>query len=261
MTNHTKLSRLEAYLDDAVATSIFPPMLVPSGFQSDLGLGAGEITFFNPNTPNAVPRALNTQSPNVHQLITFAIEKTEKKIEQQTDRALFAPLAGVDRVQDMKATVANILTSYAARVSSPQYSRLVSEFLEPVVRKTIVGLNKHSRLEVEYVNEYGVSFITPFQIALNHNKKEVLENFLNAFIPLAQIDPSVLGVFKPAEAAYDLGRSLGISASWLRSPQEYAKLQAEQQQQQAAMAQQQQALDTSQVLLNSAKAQQISSGV
>lgn len=178
---------------EAAQQKIFPPMLVPEGFQGNIGWGAGEVTTFNPLNVSARPSPLfqnNAQSQDAQ----WQIERLEAAINGACDTNLFMPLLQVKDPQYMKATVAQMIESYSARVSSTAYTRLIEQFLEPLVRRCYALLIEEKILPP--LRDYFVMFNTPFQILLDRHQPALFTEFLQTVaIPLAQIDPSVLDSF------------------------------------------------------------------
>lgn len=239
---------------------IFPPMLLPDGFVGDVGFGPGEITTFNPLNTDAIPRPLFTNAATGNET-KWQVERLEKNIMSLCDVSLFAPLAGIDRPQDMKATVAGMLESYAARIAAPAYSRLVEEFLEPVVGRCLDMLITAGVVEKSFRGEDGrpgVKFINPFQTNLNRQTPQLLSEAINALLPLIQLDPMIANIFDTWLIAQDVCGDVGLNPKWIRSKADLDRMrkaqeQAQQVEQQKANAETANIMSGTQ--LNQAKAQ------
>ena len=104
---------------------------------------------------------------------------------------LFAPLLQVKDPQYMKATVAQMIEAYSARIASPAYTRLTEEFLQPVVMRCY-ELLRDEKL-VPALDDFSIKFTTPFQMLLDRHQPTLFSEFMQTIaIPLAQIDPDVM---------------------------------------------------------------------
>lgn len=243
---------------EAAQQKIFPPMLVPEGFTGNIGWGAGEVTSYNPLNVNARPQPLFTQVAQ-SQDAQWQVKRLEKNIQDVCDVNLFMPLIQVENPQYMKATVAQMIETYSARIASPVYTRLTEQFLEPLVRRCYSLLVEEGILPD--LNTYYVQFNTPFQILLDQHQPQLFTEFMqNVVIPLAQIDETVLDGL---DIDYIFRRSIldiGCDPHYAKPESEVENIreqraQAEQQQQQQEIA-----LQASQVQKNLAEAQGINYG-
>lgn len=246
-------------LSELADQKIFPPMLVPDSFVGDVGFGAGEITTFNPlGGDHVVPRPLHQSAGARGDDTKWQVERLEKNIMSLCDVALFAPLAGVDRPQDMKATVASMLESYSARIAAPAYSRLVEEFLQPVVMRCLDLLIENGVVD-KHFREHApkIQFVTPFQINLDRRKPELFAQALSILTPLMQLDPVLAQGLDSAQIFQDVLEAYGLPVAWARDDNFMQNLRKEMQK--AQMVQEQKAsAETSNImsdtLLNTAKA-------
>lgn len=214
-------------LAEAAQQKIFPPMLVPEGFQGNIGYGAGEVTTFNPLNIQARPSPLFQQASQTSDC-QWQIERFERVINEACDVNLFMPLLQVKDPQYMKATVAQMIESYSARISSTAYTRLIEQFLQPLVDFCYNTLVQHGY--VRPFRDYHIQFCTPFQILLDRHQPTLFTEFLQTVvIPLSQIDPSVLDSL---DADYIFRRSMldiGLSPKYSRPETKVKQMRRERQ--------------------------------
>ena len=214
-------------LAEAAQQKIFPPMLVPEGFQGNIGYGAGEVTTFNPLNIQARPSPLFQQASQTSDC-QWQIERFERVINEACDVNLFMPLLQVKDPQYMKATVAQMIESYSARISSTAYTRLIEQFLQPLVDFCYNTLVQHGY--VRPLRDYHIQFCTPFQILLDRHQPTLFTEFLKTVvIPLSQIDPTVLD---SVNADYIFRRSMldiGLSPKYSRPEAKVQQMRRERQ--------------------------------
>lgn len=190
LSDQVELTNCLKALSEAAMQKIFPPMLVPEGFTGDINWGFGGVTTFNPLNIQAKPTPLFSNAMQSTEM-QWQIQRLETNINKSCDMDLFAPLLQVKDPQYMKATVAQMLESYSARIASPAYTRLIEEFLEPLVRRCYELLADAGM--VPLLDEYKVKFTTPFQMLLDRHQPSLFAEYMQTIvIPLAQTDPMVL---------------------------------------------------------------------
>ena len=138
------------------------------------------------------------------------------------------PLLRVKDPQYMKATVAQMIESYSARISSTAYTRLIEQFLQPLVDFCYNTLVQHGY--VRPLRDYHIQFCTPFQILLDRHQPTLFTEFLQTVvIPLSQIDPTVLD---SVNADYIFRRSMldiGLSPKYSRPEAKVQQMRRERQ--------------------------------
>jgi hypothetical protein len=101
----------------------------------------------------------------------------------------------------------------------------------------------------EIGGDVDIEYVSPLNRAQRAEEGVAILRTLEAVTPLAQIDPSVMMIFKPDEIARELSEINGVPAKILRSKEEIEQMKMEQAQQAEA----QQLLAAAPVIANSAK--------
>lgn len=146
---------------------------------------------------------------------------------------------------------------------APTMSRQQNEFLGPMTERELDILARQGRLPemppelLEAEGEYDIVYDSPLSRAQRAEEASGYNRTMEALIPLAQIDPSVLGVFDTEEVARTLAQLHGMPARMLKSSE---RIQQEKEAQ-AAQMQAQQLLEAAPAIANTqktmAEAQQI----
>ena len=127
----------------------------------------------------------------------------------------------------MKATVAQMIEAYSARIASPAYTRLIEEFLEPVVRRCYELLKDNGL--VPALDDFNIKFTTPFQMLLDRHQPTLFAEFMQTIvIPLAQMDPLTLQSLDTDFILRDGIRSIGMPSKILKSESEIDALRRQQ---------------------------------
>lgn len=236
-------------LSESAMQKIFPPMLVPEGFDGNIDWGFGGVTTFNPLNVQNKPTPLFQNMMQANEM-QWQIQRLESNIQKSCDMDLFAPLLQVKDPQYMKATVAQMIESYSARIASPAYTRLLEEFLEPVVFRCYDLLSNENLVPV-LTNDFKIKFTTPFQMLLDRHKPTLFAEFMQTIaIPMAQIDPSVLQALNTDFILRDGIKALGMDTKNLKTEAEIKQIRTAQQNAQNQSDALTQALGASQIQKN-----------
>lgn len=226
LSDQTELTNCLKALSEAAMQKIFPPMLVPEGFNGNIDWGFGGVTTFNPLNIQAKPTPL-FQNMMQSTEMQWQIQRLEQNIHKTCDMDLFAPLLQVKDPQYMKATVAQMIEAYSARIASPAYTRLIEEFLEPVVRRCYELLKDNGL--VPALDDFNIKFTTPFQMLLDRHQPTLFAEFMQTIvIPLAQMDPLTLQSLDTDFILRDGIRSIGMPSKILKSESEIDALRRQQ---------------------------------
>lgn len=146
---------------------------------------------------------------------------------------------------------------------APTASRITHEFTGPLIEREIDILSRQGFLPempgelLEAKGEYRVQYDSPLARAQRSEEAVGYSRTMEQIIPLAQIDNSILKIFKGVEIGRGLAQINGMPSRWLKDDNELAAEQA----QEAQAAQAQQLLEAAPVISQSqknlAQAQQI----
>jgi hypothetical protein len=156
---------------------------------------------------------------------------------------------------NMTATEAMLRAQEKGALLAPTMGRQQSEMLGPLIERELDILSRAGVLPPmpEALKEIGgnvdIEYVSPLNRAQRAEEGVAILRTLEAVTPLAQLDPSVMMIFKPDEIARELSEINGVPAKILRSKEEIETMKFEQAQQAEA----QQLLQAAPVIANSAK--------
>ena len=155
----------------------------------------------------------------------------------------------------MTATEAMLRAQEKGALLAPTMGRQQSEMLGPLIERELDILARAGMLPAmpdilrEREGEVDIEYVSPLNRAQRAEEGVAIMRTLESVTPLAQIDPSVMMIFKPEEIARELSEINGVPSKILRSPEEVEAMKAEQQQAMQA----QQLLQAAPVMANAAK--------
>ena len=137
-----KLGFLNKQMDVLAEKAANPPILAPASLEGEIGVGALDVTYVNDLDPNRSPREWATQGR--YDIGKDRIEMKRAAIMEVMHGDLFRMFAEIDRT--MTATEANLRQAEKVMQFSPTFSRLTSEFLDPLVRRVFAMLWRNGKL-------------------------------------------------------------------------------------------------------------------
>lgn len=156
---------------------------------------------------------------------------------------------------NMTATEAMLRAQEKGALLAPTMGRQQSEMLGPMIERELDILARAGILPpmpqklAELGGEIDIEYISPLNRAQRAEEGVAILRTLEAVTPLAQIDPSVMMIFKPDEIARELSEINGVPAKILRSKEEVEEMVNAQAQQAEAQA----LLQAAPIAANSAK--------
>jgi len=156
---------------------------------------------------------------------------------------------------NMTATEAMLRAQEKGALLAPTMGRQQSEMLGPMIERELDILARANVLPpmpealVELGGDVQIEYVSPLNRAQRAEEGVAILRTLEAVTPLAQIDPTVMMIFKPEEIARELSEINGVPAKILRGKEEVAAMKAQQQQQAEAQA----LLQAAPIAANSAK--------
>jgi hypothetical protein len=143
---------------------------------------------------------------------------------------------------NMTATEAMLRAQEKGALLAPTMGRQQSEMLGPLIERELDILARAGVLPAmpEVLREAGgdveIEYVSPLNRAQRAEEGVAILRTLEAVAPLAQIDPSVMMIFKPEEIARELSEINGVPAKILRSQEEVEQLKQAQAQEAEAQA-------------------------
>jgi len=156
---------------------------------------------------------------------------------------------------NMTATEAMLRAQEKGALLAPTMGRQQSEMLGPMIEREIDILARAGVLPpmpealVERGGDVQIEYISPLNRAQRAEEGVAILRTLESVMPLAQLDPSIMMIFKADEIARELSEINGVPAKILRDKEEVAEMMAQQQQQ----AEMQQLLQAAPLAAQSAK--------
>ena len=156
---------------------------------------------------------------------------------------------------NMTATEAMLRAQEKGALLAPTMGRQQSEMLGPLIERELDILSRSGILPpmpealVERGGEVDIEYVSPLNRSQRAEEGVAILRTLEAVTPLAQLDPSVMMIFKADEIARQLADINGVPAKILRSKEEMEAMMEEQRQQAEAQAM----LQAAPIAANSAK--------
>jgi hypothetical protein len=156
---------------------------------------------------------------------------------------------------NMTATEAMLRAQEKGALLAPTMGRQQSEMLGPLIERELDILGRSGILPpmpealLERGGEVDIEYVSPLNRSQRAEEGVAILRTLESVIPLAQLDPSVMMIFKADEIARQLADINGVPAKILRSPEEMQAMMEEQRQQ----AETQALLQAAPIAANSAK--------
>lgn len=188
--------------------------------------------------------------------IDIGMDQMEQRRKVINDAFLITLFQILVESPNMTATEAMLRAQEKGALLAPTMGRQQSEMLGPMIERELDILARAGQLPpmpealVEAGGEVQIEYVSPLNRAQRAEEGVAILRTLEAVTPLAQIDPSVMMIFKPTEIARELSEINGVPAKILRSEEEVEAMKMEQQQEMQA----QQLLQAAPIAANSAKA-------
>lgn len=250
------LNELEKTTLVALQKGIDPPMQMPSdGFLGPLNIGPGQITYFRAGLgPNDRATPLFTAvRPELG-------EAKESQKREMIRRAFFldifelaGPVAEDGDVLHMSATEVASRRQDRLQVLGPALSRLESEYLGPLIFRTL-NVMLRNRMVFEpppEITDVGlqIRYVNPLSIAQRAPEVGSISQAISIMAPVAQLDPSVMDNFDFDSMARITADRLRVPIEVIRPPEDVAAIRA----QRAEAAQKREEAEQAEMLSGAAK--------
>lgn len=162
--------------------------------------------------------------------VRLSIEMMDKEREIIGSAFMLDVFRALVENPQMTATQALELMQERATIMSPIGGRLESEGLGPITERELDLLQRAGQLPemppelIEAQGEYKIEYTSPMRKAMRASEAIAISRTLEAIMPLAQVDPSVLDVFDMEATARELADISGYPVTGLRSPEAVAAM-------------------------------------
>jgi hypothetical protein len=187
--------------------------------------------------------------------VDIGMDMMEQRRKVINDAFLITLFQILVEAPNMTATEAMLRAQEKGALLAPTMGRQQSEMLGPMIERELDILARAGILPAmpealaEMGGEIEIEYVSPLNRAQRAEEGVAILRTLEAVAPLAQIDPSVMMIFKPEEIARELSEINGVPAKILRTKEEIDSMK----QAQAEESQAQQLLAAAPVLSQSAK--------
>jgi hypothetical protein len=239
-----QLNFLEKQLDALAELTAFPRILIPAGFDGDIDLRAGGVTYFDPNNPNSTPKEWGTGGR-----YDVGVARAEWK-RNAINEAFHVDLFKMFAMLEKQMTAREVAERSAEKLIqfSPTFARMTTELFNPMLRRVFAVLARQGKFPPPPQQLAMVGFIPEPEIAYNSRIALAIKQLENAafvrtsemLLPYAKIRPEMLDNFDFDEICRDMARNDGLPARWLLDEEIVAQTRAAraQAQQQAMQAEQ-----------------------
>lgn len=212
-----------------------PPILAPNDFSFDIDFSAGGITYYDPTDPNSMPK--EWQQAGRYDIGLDRLNNKRETIRQLFFVPMIEMFANLDK--NMTATEANLRQQEKISQFSPTFTRLTTEFLNPMLENIfdvllIQGAFGELPADLEGL-DYKITYKSKIAIMLQQQGAQNFLQYFQAVSSIAQVDPSVLGEINFPRSSRELAKSFNVPLDYLvteMEKQEIQQAQAEAQEQQ-----------------------------
>lgn len=226
-------SFLNELADLATEKEVFPPLLAAASLEGEIAQGALEVTYVEQNTGENVGNALRElHSGGRMSTLQWRLEAKQAAIERAFYVDLFKLFSR--RVQErgpLTATEASLVAGEKLTQFSPVYGRIMSEMVDPVVRRVFGVLLRNGRLgkppqsmvegATGRVVMPAITYRNRIALAMKAKENGALIQFFELMLPVLQTFPQMAGtVWNALEgktAVRDLLRNSGTPERWIAS--------------------------------------------
>ena len=256
------MNEVEKVYLKGVQKAIAPPMFVPdSGLLDPLDTTPDAINYYNVGIGG---KDMIFPAPNAGR-VEYAQDLSAKLIGSIKEGffldvlELPGPTAPDGDVMRFSATEVSVRMRQRMPVLGPLLARQETEFLDPLIRRTVNILMRSMMLGpmpavLEDVG-YRIEYLNPISISLRSGEVNSMVQLFEMIMPLAQIDQTIPMYFDTQRILKNTAEVLQVPPSNLRSEEEVQEIIKRQQQQQQIAMEQQQAQVMAQVDESQANAQ------
>jgi hypothetical protein len=207
-----------------------PLMIADDGVLNPLKIGPNSI-IVGGLSMDYIPKIQPLNVGSNVQLTEAAIQSVQKTIRDSfyIDAFIFrdGPM--------MTATEAKLRQQEQLRLLAPHIGRIQSEFLQPLISKTldiVVKMGILGNVPKELIqDDYEIEYVSPLALLQRSTDVQAIQNLMANVAPIAQLNPAVMDRINFDAAVKKMAIDLGVPLSVLFSDEEMAETRAQQQQQ------------------------------
>ena len=233
------LNQMQKTIIRAAEKIVDPPIIVENdSVLLPLRTSPGSLIYKEPGSENPMPLEVGQNIPLTLEMVS--------EIRDHVRSCFYSDWLKMDKAKmEMTATEVMDRREEKLRFIAPVLGRQQSEFLGPMVKRTLNLLLKHNRLpevpEQVKKNSLKVGYISSAAKAQLGSRANDIVRYIQDLVPMAQIDPTVFDSVKLDQVATELGIARSVPRSIIRAGEELdqyrqAREQSKQMQQAADIA-------------------------
>lgn len=229
------LNQMQKTIIRAAEKIVDPPLIVENdSVLLPLRTSPGSLIYKEPGSESPVPLEVGQNIPLTLEMVS--------SIRDHIKTCFYSDWLKMDKAKlEMTATEVMDRREEKLRFIAPVLGRQQSEFLGPLVKRTLNLLLKHGRLQEPpdqiKANKLKVGYISSAAKAQLSSRAGDINRYIQALIPLAQIDQQVFDSVKLDQVSAELGIAYSVPRSIIRAGEEldqYRQSKAEAQSMQQA---------------------------
>jgi len=247
-----QLNFLVKQMDALAEVKAYPRLLIPASHEGEVDLRASGTTYFDPQSPQAIPREWATAGE-----YQIGLER-EKRKEQNIERAFHVDLFRMFANLDKQMTAREVAERSSEKLVqfSPTFARKTTELFNPLLRRVFAlhlrnGLFPPPPIEALRINEStgemevpepDITYTSRVALAIKALHNLAFMRTMERIGPLTQLKPDLMDNFYLDVAARDIARNDGTPEDWIKPQEEVdeeRQLRAEEQAKMQEMQEQQ----------------------
>lgn len=246
-----QLNFLEKNLDSLAELAAFPRMLIPQNYAGDIDTRAGGVTYFDPNSPNAVPKEWATGGR--YDVGLDRANRKQKAIEDAFHVDLFQMFGQLQK-GNMTATEVSERAAEKLIQFSPTFARMTTELFNPLLRRAFSVLLRGGYFPPvpqeavmqdaaggAFLPEPKISYSSRIAMSIRALENNAFNRSLAMIMPVAQLRPDILDNFDFDKIVRAMSRNDGMPSDWMMDAEQVKQLRQARAQAQAQQAQMEQA--------------------
>lgn len=229
-----QLNFIEKNMDALAELAAFPRFLFPSGFEGDVDVRAGGVTYYDEHNPNAIPREWATQG-------RYDIGKDRADIKREAiEKAYHVDLFRMFAQLDKQMTAREVAERSSEKLIqfSPTFARMTTELYNPLLQRVWALLQRAGVFPPPpesvilqddngfFLPEPKVSYSSRIALAIKSLENSAFARTMELMAPIAQMRPDILDNYDFDRIARDGARNDGLPAEWLVDSDIVAEIRA-----------------------------------
>lgn len=236
-----QINLLQMYMDVLAENAAFPRVIAPATLEGEIDMRALGITYYDPISDRAKPEEWGSQGR--YDVGADRVEHRRRMINEAYHVDLFKMFGTLDKQAQMSVREVVERSSEKLLQFSPTFFRLVNEFFNPMLLRVSNVLSRNDKFNAVEVPDSvrqasktkgeaatpQIIYLSRIALALQTLQNAAAIQTMEAVMPVAQVDPSILDTFDWDSLIRGYARNTGLPEKWLRTLEEVAEIQAQRQ--------------------------------